>query len=77
MDMLGGIPLGRPNTPQEVAELVAIITSDRALLQSPEASSSSTAERFQPFDCKVSLFRRGDGDPVLAPAPKYLDIRNP
>jgi len=30
MDMLGGIPLGRPNTPQEVAELVAFIASDRA-----------------------------------------------
>src|SRR6516165_3711072 len=30
MDMLGGIPLGRPNHPEEVAELVALAASDRA-----------------------------------------------
>ncbi|EEF60641.1 SDR family oxidoreductase [Pedosphaera parvula] len=30
MDMLGGIPLGRPNSPHEVAELVAFVASDRA-----------------------------------------------
>ena len=30
MDMLGGIPIGRPNKPEEVAELVAFTASDRA-----------------------------------------------
>jgi len=30
MDALGGIPLGRPNKPEEVAELVAFLASNRA-----------------------------------------------
>ena len=30
MNMLGGIPLGRPNRPDEVAELVAFAASERA-----------------------------------------------
>jgi NAD(P)-dependent dehydrogenase (short-subunit alcohol dehydrogenase family) len=30
MDMLGGIPVGRPGTPEEVAELACFLASDRA-----------------------------------------------
>ena len=30
IDMIGGIPIGRPGKPEEVAELVAFLASERA-----------------------------------------------
>ena len=30
VEMLGGIPVGRPGKPEEVAELIAFLSSDRA-----------------------------------------------
>jgi NAD(P)-dependent dehydrogenase (short-subunit alcohol dehydrogenase family) len=30
MNMLGGIPIGRPGRPEEVAEVVSFLASDRA-----------------------------------------------
>ena len=30
MDALGGIPIGRPTTPAEIANLIAFLVSDRA-----------------------------------------------
>jgi NAD(P)-dependent dehydrogenase (short-subunit alcohol dehydrogenase family) len=30
MNMIGGIPIGRPGRPEEVAELAAFLASDRA-----------------------------------------------
>jgi NAD(P)-dependent dehydrogenase (short-subunit alcohol dehydrogenase family) len=30
VDMIGGIPIGRPGKPEEVAELVTFLASDRA-----------------------------------------------
>jgi len=30
MDMIGGIPIGRPGRPEEAAELAAFLASDRA-----------------------------------------------
>jgi len=30
MNMIGGIPVGRPGQPEEVAELVAFLASERA-----------------------------------------------
>ena len=64
MASLGGIPLGRPNQPEEVAELIAFLASDRAS-SITEANISSMAGTFPPFERLAGdhfLALRRDGD---------------
>jgi NAD(P)-dependent dehydrogenase (short-subunit alcohol dehydrogenase family) len=45
MDMLGGIPIGRPGRPEEVAEPVAFLASDRGAF----ISGSDYRRRYSPL----------------------------
>ena len=58
MNSLGGIPLGRPCSPREVAELVGS-WSPRGPAPSPALSTSSTVELFRPRNPRRVLCRLG------------------
>jgi NAD(P)-dependent dehydrogenase (short-subunit alcohol dehydrogenase family) len=44
MDSLGGIPIGRPAQPREVADLIAFLASPRALLITPDRRRSGVCK---------------------------------
>lgn len=67
MDGLGGIPLGRPAKPEEVANLIAFLASDRA------ASITGTEYTIDGGRCRQRRFRDAPADQAGASHPPICE----